>query len=73
MVFLLLQAPFTGVAPSFVECHALLEVIAGVGAFGLIDAGVLSSSSSLDSPNGERWVLRCGEEFVRVLFQDMDE
>lgn len=63
-LLLLLQAPFTGVEPSF-ECHPLLVVVvvAKVGAapFGLTDAGVLpptSSSSSLYSPKGERWVFR---------------
>ena len=72
VVFLLLQAPFTGVVPSFVEGHALV-VGAGVGAFGLIAAaGAPPSSSSLDSPKNERWFFRggFGDGFARGLFQD---
>lgn len=70
-VFLLLQALLTGVDPSL-EDQVL--VVAGVDAFGLAAAGV-PSSSSLDSPKGERWVFRegFGVGFARGLLQDIEE
>ena len=92
VVFLLLQALFTGVVPTSFEDHALLAAGVGVGTldlwfhigvvgfgsmfrFDCLTAAGAPSSSSLDSPKGERRVFRgsFGDVFDGDLFQDMDE